>query len=148
MHAGCSGWPVTSLSTGQDNEHPWKHTNKSKQKQPALSNRGAVCMGMLEEKINRLPPHQQREVEDFVDFLLQRTENTTATLAGGSFLAPVPEPVSKPLIMAEDQTVSGRQDARADGPETGDLIRSPEPDDTYERKTGRPAPGKLLDWIN
>lgn len=105
-------------------------------------------MGMLEEKINRLAPHLQREVEDFVDFLLQRTENIPSALAGGSILAPVPEPVSKPIIMAEDLSSSRRQDAQADKTEPGDLIRPREPDDTYERKTGRPAPSKLLDWID
>jgi hypothetical protein len=105
-------------------------------------------MGMLEEKINRLSPHLQREVEDFVDFLLQRTEKTPSALAGGSILAPVPEPVSKPIIMAEDLSSSRRQDTPPDVPETCDLIRSPEPDDTYERKTGRQAPNKLLDWID
>jgi len=105
-------------------------------------------MGMLEEKINRLPPHLQREVEDFIDFLLQRTENTPSTLAGGSILAPVPEPVSKPIIMADDLTSSRRQDVISDSPEPGDFIRPQEPDDTYERKTGRPAPNKILDWIN
>jgi hypothetical protein len=105
-------------------------------------------MGMLEEKINRLPLHLQREVEDFVDFLLQRTENPPSTLAGGSILAPVPEPVSKPIIMAEDLTSSRQQDVIPDSTEPCDLIRPPEPDDTYERKTGRPAPNKLLDWID
>jgi hypothetical protein len=105
-------------------------------------------MGMLEEKINRLPPHLQREVEDFVDFLLQRTENTPSTLAGGGILAPVPEPVSKPIIMADDRASSRRQDIIPESFESGDLIRPPEPDDTYERKPGRPVPNRLLDWID
>jgi hypothetical protein len=105
-------------------------------------------MGMLEEKINRLPPHLQREAEDFVDFLLQRTENPLSTLTGGSILAPVPEPVSRPIIMAEDLTSSRRQEVISDSPEPGDLTRPPEQDDTYERKTGRQAPNKLLDWID
>jgi len=104
-------------------------------------------MGMLEEKINRLPPHLQREIEDFVDFLLQRTENPSSMLAGGSILAPMPEPVSKPIIMAEDLTSSRRQDAAQDISEPDELIRSPEAGDSYERKTGRPVPSKLLDWI-
>jgi hypothetical protein len=105
-------------------------------------------MGILEEKVNRLPLHLQREVEDFVDFLLQRTETTHSIPNGGSILAPGPEPVSKPIIMAEDLTASRRQEGIPDSPEPGDLIRLPEHDDTYERKTGRPAPNKLLDWID
>jgi hypothetical protein len=105
-------------------------------------------MGMLEEKITRLQPHLQREVEDFVDFLLQRMENPPSILAGGSILAPVPEPISKSIIMAEDPPASHRQDIISDSPEPGDFVRHPEPDDTYERKTGRPAPNKILDWIN
>lgn len=106
-------------------------------------------MGVLEEKINRLPPHLQREAEDFIDFLLQRSVDAPPVLPGASILSPVPEPVSAPIIMAQDLTPPiRRQEPKVENNEETGLMRSVEPDDRYERKTGRQSPNKLLDWIN
>ena len=81
---------------------------------------------MIEDKISRLTPEQQREVEDFIDFLITRDANTPITpiisgvatiflRAGGDVTQPAP------MIFAEERPVAGRtdQDILPDYPEYG-----------------------------
>jgi hypothetical protein len=68
-------------------------------------------MESLENKLDRLSPDQRREVEDFVDFLIQRAEGIHVTVQVASheataltksvappLIAPDPVPVEEPVI--------------------------------------------------
>ncbi|MCU0629661.1 MAG: DUF2281 domain-containing protein [Methanoregulaceae archaeon] len=114
---------------------------------------------MIEDKISRLTPDQQREVEDFIDFLITRDENTTNCtnnimscdnfheIRGG-----VPPPA--PLIFADERPMTARtdQDILPDYPEYGGTqtvgkTREPERRVIVPRRVEK-EPGKLLDWID
>ena len=70
-------------------------------------------MESLESKLDRLPPEQRKEVEDFVDFLLFRSGNVPATPVTGqtpvSFqnVAPPPLFVQDPAHLAEPAPIQG-----------------------------------------
>lgn len=114
---------------------------------------------MIEEKISRLSPDQQREIEDFIDFLIARDSNaiqgvhnheSSGNYSGIGDNATQPAP----MIFAEDRPVAGRsdQDILPDypeygGPETIGRTREPERRIVIPRRTER-EPGKLLDWID
>ena len=56
-------------------------------------------MESLESKLDRLPAEQRREVEDFVDFLIQRAEGIHVTVQVASHDAPpATKSVAPPLI--------------------------------------------------
>ena len=56
-------------------------------------------MDSLENKLDRLPAEQRREVEDFVDFLIQRAEGIHITVQVASHDAPPAlKSVAPPLI--------------------------------------------------
>ncbi len=56
-------------------------------------------MESLENKLDRLTPDQRREVEDFVDFLIQRAEGIHVTVQVASHEAPsLTKSVAPPLI--------------------------------------------------
>ena len=56
-------------------------------------------MESLESKLDRLPAEQRREVEDFVDFLIQRAEGIRVTVELASHDAiPSAKSVAPPLI--------------------------------------------------
>ncbi len=69
-------------------------------------------MESLESKLDRLPAEQRREVEDFVDFLIQRAEGIHVTVQVASHDAPpATKSVAPPLITpdpvaAEEPAVS------------------------------------------
>ena len=61
-------------------------------------------MESLESKLDRLSPDQRREVEDFVDFLIQRAEGIRVTVQvapASRDAAPSMKSVAPPLIMAD-----------------------------------------------
>jgi hypothetical protein len=59
-------------------------------------------MESLESKLDRLTPDQRREVEDFVDFLIQRAEGIRVTVQVASHEAPaLPKSVAPPLISSD-----------------------------------------------
>jgi hypothetical protein len=70
-------------------------------------------MESLESKLDRLPPEQRKEVEDFVDFLLFRSGNVPALPVAGqtpvSFqnVAPPPLFVQDPAHLAEPAPIQG-----------------------------------------
>jgi hypothetical protein len=72
-------------------------------------------MESLESKLDRLPPEQRKEVEDFVDFLLFRSGNVPAPIAAGqtpvpvSFqnVAPPPLFVQEPAHLTEPAPIQG-----------------------------------------
>ena len=71
-------------------------------------------MESLESKLDRLPPDQRKEVEDFVDFLMYRSGNShespgapgTATILPASQnVAPPPLTLQEAVHVTEDSTV-------------------------------------------
>lgn len=103
-------------------------------------------MGELEEKISRLPPHLQQEVEDFVDYLSKRTEGVSPVASGDSLLAPLAEPTVVNVFPPDE--AGGQQEKSVSKRHSfGDVITAAESDDSFSQKTGRPHPSKLLDWI-
>jgi hypothetical protein len=59
-------------------------------------------MESLESKLDRLTPDQRREVEDFVDFLIQRAEGIHVTVQVASHEAPpLQKSVAPPLISSD-----------------------------------------------
>ncbi|MEI6292735.1 MAG: hypothetical protein WCP36_03570 [Methanomicrobiales archaeon] len=114
---------------------------------------------MIEEKISRLTPDQQREVEDFIDFLITRDANTVHCTNNqdsynnfNEIREDVPPPA--PMIFAEERPVAGHldQDILPDYPEYGGSetigkAREPERRIVVPRRVEK-EPGKLLDWID
>ncbi|HNX18154.1 MAG TPA: hypothetical protein PKM50_07505 [Methanoregula sp.] len=59
-------------------------------------------MDSLESKLSRLTPDQHREVEDFVDFLIQRAEGIRVTVQVSSHdTQPLTKSVAPPLIITD-----------------------------------------------
>lgn len=114
---------------------------------------------MIEDKIVRLTPDQQREVEDFIDFLITRDSNTTHSandIGSCNDFHEIREviPTPAPMIFAEERPVVGRidQDILPDypeygGPETIGKTREPERRIVVPRRTDK-EPNRLLDWID
>jgi len=114
---------------------------------------------MIEEKISRLTMEQQREVEDFIDFLIARDSNSIITIDNhensGTFTRireDLPQPT--PMIFADERPVATRtdQDILPDYPEYGDgetigKVQEPERRIVIPRRAEK-EPGRLLDWID
>ena len=114
---------------------------------------------MIEEKLSRLTTDQQREVEDFIDFLIARDSNSTINIHnhenGGTFTRvreDLPQPA--PMIFADERPVAGRidQDILPDYPEyrngeTIGKVQEPERRIVIPRRAEK-EPGRLLDWID
>jgi uncharacterized membrane protein len=62
-------------------------------------------MDPLENKLDRLSPEQRREVEDFVDFLIQRAEGIRGTVQLPSHDPPAAKSVAPPLITPDPAPV-------------------------------------------
>lgn len=104
-------------------------------------------MGELEEKISRLPPHLQQEVEDFVDYLSKRTEGISEVANRDSLLAPLAEP-NVVNVFPSDEAGDQQEKSVSKRHSFGDVITAAESDDSFAQKTGRPHPSKLLEWID
>ncbi|NYT16604.1 MAG: hypothetical protein GKC06_01160 [Methanomicrobiales archaeon] len=111
-------------------------------------------MGSLDEKITRLSPDQRREVETYIDFVLQRgtgegflPENSPLFQENQKVASP------NPIILAEEVHSQPHEPPRDPLPVLSD-IRPKESRHDYEG-TGTPQgrfarkdPGLLLDWID
>jgi hypothetical protein len=114
---------------------------------------------MIEDKISRLTPDQQREVEDFIDFLISRDSNTTHftnDIGSANDFHEIRDivPNSTPMIFAEERPVADRmdQDILPDYPEYGgpgtlEKTREPKRRIVVPRRTEK-EPNRLLDWID
>lgn len=74
-------------------------------------------MESLETKLTRLPPERQREVEDFVDFLLQRQGEKPPASSSTASLPPVPVvpvPVAPPPPLPFREPAAGQSSAAPD----------------------------------
>jgi hypothetical protein len=93
-------------------------------------------MGVLEAKIERLPPERRQEVEDFVDFLLERVNAGSRSPPGSHYEEPAP------IILAGDRGNDPFLPLRPASQEPqsvglGDL--------SFQKR--RPDPDHLLEWI-
>lgn len=118
-------------------------------------------MGALEEKVGRLPLEQQREVDDFVDYLLRKNvAPCTATVTGPSMITELPhsevqDPEQKtvrqngPLILAEETHIKRGYEILPDYANYDENLMTAK-DETSSRapKKRSKEPGKLLDWID
>ncbi|MGV8128320.1 MAG: DUF2281 domain-containing protein [Methanolinea sp.] len=109
----------------------------------------------IAEKISRLPPERQREIEDFVDFLLSRQSPREKPGDSPDFLIIPPTQVpSKPIILADEIPFRRDPDILPDYADLGHLA---DPGEGESKKDSPPSskkarsfdPGKkLLDWID
>lgn len=109
----------------------------------------------IAEKISRLPPALQHEVEDYVDYLLSRQPPKEKSRDNPDFLPPPATPApSKPIILADEipfrsnpDILPGYKDLEhLAGPENEESPRDPP---VRIRKTPSTNSGtKLLDWID
>jgi len=116
---------------------------------------------MIEEKLCRLSPEQRKEVEDFIDFLMNRDTGAPRVsysrgMDSGFVEIQEPAPSVSHSIFSEDHATSpdtGR-DILPDYPEYGGESISPH---THPHHEERPAPrprrmekdpGQLLDWVD
>jgi hypothetical protein len=116
-------------------------------------------MEMIVDKLARLTPEQQREVEDFIDFLITRDSNIpikTFSHENEGNYSGITDNVAQPtpMIFADERSVVSHvdQDILPDYPEyggSGSICKTREP----ERRIVVPRrvekePGKLVDWID
>lgn len=111
-------------------------------------------MDSLDEKVTRLSPEQRREVENFIDFLLQRGAGGGFSTGGGSFFREnSKDAVPHPIIMADEIASSPPEPSRDPLPVLAE-IRPNETRHDYEGSSApqvrsvRKDPGLLLDWID
>ena len=119
-------------------------------------------MGALEEKVARLPLEQQREVNDFVDYLLRKSATESPVIlpeaSDNQRIAPVPDltlqnyPAEKqngPLIFAEETHIQRGRELLPDYPNYDEnLIPGEGKERSQIPKKKLKEPGKLLDWID
>jgi hypothetical protein len=115
---------------------------------------------MIVDKLSRLTPEQQREVEDFIDFLITRDSNIPVSTynndSSGNFSPAHRNDTTQPspMIFAEERPVACHidQDILPDYPEYGGSgaigkTREPERRIVIPRRVEK-EPGKLVDWID
>jgi hypothetical protein len=101
-------------------------------------------MGSLEDKVARLSPEQRREVENFIDFVVQKKIS-----AGDSLPGPEREGQIPPVMYAEERPVPAKPAIPDPLPSLEDLRmrdNSAPRKDSQARPRGK-DPGLLLDWI-
>jgi hypothetical protein len=109
-------------------------------------------MGSLEDKVARLSPEQRREVENFIDFTLQKTAGFIQACPGNSVQEQRTADQVKPVILAEEKPLAGHTVIPDPLPVLEDLKtneNSGAKRDMQPRSV-RPKgkdPGLLLDWI-
>lgn len=110
----------------------------------------------IEEKISRLPPELQKEVEDYIDFLVRRHAPARAQEQVPGFLSPPPAPAQpKPIILADEipfqrepEILPGYKDlGEFSEPEASSIPVKEPPVRTRRPKDAEPG-RHLLDWID
>jgi len=111
-------------------------------------------MGSLDEKITRLSPDQQREVENFIDYILQRT-TSKGSLPESSPLFPdnLQAGSQTPIILADEEHSRPPEPPRDPLPVLSDIRPKESRHDSegsgiQQGRSTRKDPGLLLDWID
>jgi hypothetical protein len=118
-------------------------------------------MGALEEKVARLSLEQQREVDDFVEYLLRKSvAPCTATAPGSSIITelqhsemqdPGPKTMKQngPLILAEETHIQRGHEILPDYANYDENLKTMKGEESSRAPKKRSKePGKLLDWID
>jgi hypothetical protein len=108
---------------------------------------------MLDEKVSRLPPEEQRMVDEFIDFLLSRHGQFQADISSlppsSVYMEKAP---AKPIIMADETHISRERDILPDYKDLGDISSEPASEPVHEEPTRvriqKVPTNKLLDWID
>ncbi len=108
---------------------------------------------MLDEKVSRLPPEEQRMVDEFVDFLLSRQGRNQPDISSMHPLSGYQEKSpAKPIIMADETHISRERDILPDYKDFCDLSSAPEKEEVHEEpvrvRVQKVPTNKLLDWID
>ncbi|MCU0632261.1 MAG: DUF2281 domain-containing protein [Methanolinea sp.] len=110
----------------------------------------------IEEKISKLTPELQREVEDYIDFLLKRHSPPAEQERIPEFFSPSPPKTSSSsIILADEISFRREQDILPGYKDLGQVADLEGPTDVVKappvrvRKSQATEPGrKLLDWID
>jgi hypothetical protein len=103
-------------------------------------------MGSLEDKVARLSPELRRDVENFIDFVLQKKSSASEGLTAREGQVP-------PVMYAEERPVTAQPAIPDPLPSLEDL-RMHDNSMTKKESHARPErpkgkdPGLLLDWID
>jgi len=111
-------------------------------------------MGSLEEKITRLSPEQRHELEQFIDFILQKSSNNSPEVSREQFLVPKDaSPQKNQIILADEIPVKPTElpadplpvlsDLTMKGPRAENRGQSP-----AQGRVQKKDPGLLLEWID
>jgi len=103
-------------------------------------------MESLESKIDRLSPEQRKEIEDFVDFLLSRSEPVSGPQVVIHPQAPARNVAPPPLTMIEPVHIMESQQFRSQNPvhqtDLDQIAEEPAPLPTVQEING--GPGDIL----
>lgn len=109
----------------------------------------------IEEKFSRLPPDLQKEVEDYIDFLLKKNSPSPEKERILHFSDSVESPPPKPIILADEIHFRSDQDILPGYKDFSQVASSEAQVDVPAERPARPKksqvsdPGKkLLDWID
>ena len=108
---------------------------------------------MLDEKVSRLSPEEQRMVDEFVDFLLSRHGQIRPDIPSMPPMAGYQEKApSKPIITAEETHINRQRDLLPDYKDLGDIPSELPKDEVHEEpvrvRIQKVPTNKLLDWID
>jgi hypothetical protein len=109
---------------------------------------------MLDEKVSRLSPEEQRMVDEFVDFLLSRHGQFQPDIPSMPPLTGYHEKVpAKPIITAEETHINRERDILPDYKDLGgDITSEPAAEQVHEEPTRvriqKVPTNRLLDWID
>jgi hypothetical protein len=109
-------------------------------------------MGSLDDKVARLSPEERREVENFIDFILQKHTGLIQVSPDEVIQDPQPANQVKSVILAEEKPLTGQSGATDPLPVLEDLKMR---ENSGSRRDLQPHPGRqkgkdpglLLDWI-
>jgi hypothetical protein len=109
-------------------------------------------MGSIEDKMARLSPEQRREVENFIDFILQKNAAPIKASPGDLVQDSQSGKQVNPVILAEEKPLSGKTVVTDPLPVFEDraVSEGSGPKRELQNRSGRQKgkdPGLLLDWI-
>ncbi len=117
-------------------------------------------MAGIADKISRLPPERQQEIEDYIDFLLLRypprsEQEKVPDLLISPLISPGPSTPAKPIILADEipfrsapDILPGYRDPgekmQPDGKEEGATVSPMRSGKKKDLETGK----RIVDWID
>jgi len=109
----------------------------------------------IAEKVSKLPPELRKEVEDYIDYLLERHVSSMEQPFISKVVPGEEQPLTpKPIILAEDIPFRTGDESLPGFPDHFPQNPVPSPAERVTgdaRRQGRSSPGKekdILDWID